>query len=142
MAPTLETLRFLSPDTAREIRQKYGSPLYVYDEKTLKQQAASSLAFPNAYGLTVRFAMKACPNAAILQIFDNMGLHIDASSSYEVRRAIAAGVAPERISLSSQELASDLGELLDMGIKYNAYAARKLPTMWQQEASTVAKMQT
>jgi len=126
MAPTLETLRFLSPDKAREIRQKYGSPLYVYDEKTLKQQAASSLAFPNAYGLTVRFAMKACPNAAILQIFDNMGLHIDASSSYEVRRAIAAGVAPERISLSSQELASDLGELLDMGIKYNACSLRQL----------------
>ena len=42
--------------------------MYVYDEKTLKSQALAALNFPNPYGLTVRFAMKACPNAAILQV--------------------------------------------------------------------------
>ena len=88
-----------------------GMPLTNPSDLRRSSQAKAALAFPNAYGLTVRFAMKALPNAAVLQLFDALGLHIDASSGYEVRRAVAAGVAPERISLSSQELPTDLAEL-------------------------------
>ena len=78
-----------------------------------------ALAFPNAYGLTVRFAMKASPNAAILKLFDKMGLHFDCSSVHEVKRAMAAGVAPEKCSLSSQELADGFEELVAKGVKIN-----------------------
>jgi len=39
---------------------------------------------------------------AILQIFLEEGLHIDASSGYECRRAMAAGFKPDMMSLSSQ----------------------------------------
>jgi diaminopimelate decarboxylase len=42
----------------------------VYDLKTLAANADTALAFPHAYGLTARFAMKASPNKAILQLFD------------------------------------------------------------------------
>jgi len=121
-----EKLRFLTPESARNVQKEFGTPCFVYDEATLQAQAESALAFPNAYGLTVRFAMKACPNAAILQIFDRAGIHIDASSGYEVRRAIAAGIPAEHISLSSQETPADLGELLALGIKYNACSLRQL----------------
>lgn len=51
-------------------------------------QASKALSFPHLYGLTVRFAMKACPNAAILKIFKKLGINFDASSGYEVLRAI------------------------------------------------------
>ena len=51
-------------------------------------QASKALSFPHVYGLTVRFAMKACPNAAILKIFKKMGINFDASSGYEVLRAV------------------------------------------------------
>ena len=51
-------------------------------------QASKALSFPHLYGLTVRFAMKACPNAAILKIFKKMGINFDASSGYEVLRAV------------------------------------------------------
>ena len=91
----VESLRFMTDAQVREIASTHGTPTYVYDEKGLKAQATKALAFPNAYGLTVRFAMKALPNAAVLQTFDRLGLHVDASSGYEVRRAVAAGVAPE-----------------------------------------------
>mmetsp|Transcript_38503 Transcript_38503/g.101564 ORF Transcript_38503/g.101564 Transcript_38503/m.101564 type:complete len:380 (+) Transcript_38503:409-1548(+) len=70
--------------------------------------------------------MKALPNAAVLQTFDRMGLHIDASSGYECRRAIAAGVDAGKISLSSQECPEDLGELLELGIKFNACSLKQL----------------
>merc|ERR1719486_931871 len=128
MTATVEqqTTRFLAAEQTRAIRASFGSPAYVYDEATLREQASRALEFPNAYGLTVRFAMKAPPNAAVLQLFDRMGLHVDASSGYEVRRAIAAGVDASRISLSSQELAPDLDELLALGIKFNACSLRQL----------------
>ena len=128
MTATVEqqTTRFLAAEQTRAIRASFGSPAYVYDEATLREQAGRALEFPNAYGLTVRFAMKALPNAAVLQLFDRMGLHVDASSGYEVRRAIAAGVDASRISLSSQELAPDLDELLALGIKFNACSLRQL----------------
>merc|ERR1740130_354251 len=70
--------------------------------------------------------MKALPNAAVLQLFDTLGLHIDASSGFEVRRSMAAGITADKISLSSQELSADLPDLLALGIKYNACSLRQL----------------
>ncbi len=38
----LERLRFLTPEDAEAVRQKFGTPAYVYDVATLKQQARQS----------------------------------------------------------------------------------------------------
>lgn len=38
----------------------------------------------------------------------------------QVRRAMAAGVPPQRISLSTQELSPDFSELVELGVKVNA----------------------
>eukprot|EP00953_Heterococcus_sp_UTEX-ZZ885_P019503 10889-Heterococcus_DN1.PRE.2 len=115
-----------SSQTAEAVRSSYGTPAYVYDVASLKSNANQCLAFPNAFGLTVRFAMKSCPNAAILQLFNSMGLHIDASSGYEVRRAISAGIPASHISLSTQELPNDFAELLKLGVKINACSLTQL----------------
>lgn len=113
---------FLTPETAKAcIDVAGGSPLYAYSLQKLDEFSDACLAFPNAYGLTVRYAMKACPNQAILKFFHSKNIHIDASSGYEVRRAVAAGIPPENISLSSQELPNDFAELIDMGVKLNAW---------------------
>jgi diaminopimelate decarboxylase len=80
--------RFLTPELASEICHRFGTPIYVYDEKTLKENAAYVLAFPNAFGLTARYAMKAAPNAAILQVLDRAGLHIDASYGIRMQNRI------------------------------------------------------
>jgi diaminopimelate decarboxylase len=118
--------RFLSAETAERIRQSHGTPVYVYDLPTLQRNAATALAFPNAFGLTVRYAIKACPNAAILGVFRDAGLHIDASSGHEVRRALRAGFVPEEISLSSQELPADFAELFDKGVWINACSLHQI----------------
>lgn len=123
--------RFLDYSTARSIADQFGSPVYVYDMASLKANAADVLAFPNAFGLTARYAMKASPNAAILKLFNEAGLHIDASSGYEVRRAIAAGYAPEKISLSTQELPEDFAELYEAGIEINACSINQLQRFGQ-----------
>ncbi|MGJ8640171.1 MAG: diaminopimelate decarboxylase [Opitutaceae bacterium] len=118
--------RFLDYTVARTVADQFGTPVYVYDEASLKANAAAVLAFPNAFGLTARYAMKASPNAAILQIFQKAGLHIDASSGYEVRRAFAAGYEAEKISLSTQELPADFAELYEAGIEINACSLDQL----------------
>jgi diaminopimelate decarboxylase len=127
----VENHRFLLPDPARQIATAHGTPCYVYDQATLETQADAMLAFPNAFGLTVRFAMKACPNAAILKLFAAKGLHFDASSGWEVRRAMLAGVSADRISLSSQELPEDFVALLNKGAHVNACSLQQLRRIGQ-----------
>jgi diaminopimelate decarboxylase len=77
---------FLTAESAKAcITAVGGSPLYVYSVPQLDKFATACLNFPNAFGLTVRYAMKASPNSAILKFFHSKGIHIDASSGYEVR---------------------------------------------------------
>jgi len=78
-------MSFPSHAQIQALRAEFGTPLYVYDQQALEAAAQEALAFPNAYGLTVRYAMKALPNAAILRILNGLGLHIDASSGFEAR---------------------------------------------------------
>jgi diaminopimelate decarboxylase len=126
----MEKLKFLTPVQAETVRQTVGTPVYVYDESTLKAQATQALAFPNAFGLTVRYAMKASPNAAVLRIFDACGLHFDASSGWECDRALKAGITASKISLSSQELPprADVVRFHQAGIHFNACSLSQLET--------------
>lgn len=128
---TIPRPHFLDYAKAKDLADQYGSPIYVYDQAILESNAAAVLAFPNAFGCTVRYAMKAASNAAILKLVHRAGLHIDASSGYEVHRAMAAGIPPENISLSAQELPSDLGDLLEAGIRFNACSPTQLERFGQ-----------
>jgi hypothetical protein len=127
-ADSLETSKFLNYDIASKIKSQHGTPIFVYDEASLRSQAEKALSFPNAFGLKVRFAMKSCPNAAITQLFDSMGINFDASSGYEVTRLIRAGTLPQSISLSSQEMPHNFKELYEKGIEFNACSLNQLET--------------
>ena len=80
----MDLIPFLSAEQVRHIQNTYGTPVYVYDQQTLEDQADCVLDFPNAYGLIARYAMKACPSGAVLRVLTDRGLHIDASSGYEL----------------------------------------------------------
>jgi diaminopimelate decarboxylase len=111
---------FLAPDRARAIQREFGTPVFVYDLRTLEQQARRVLGFPNAFGLTARYAMKACPTAAVLRGLTDAGLHVDASSGYEVERALRAGVSAARIQLTAQQAPGNLKALVGQGVLFNA----------------------
>src|SRR3989344_7331133 len=111
----------------KKIAEKYNTPIYVYSEEILEKNAKNILNFPNAYSLTARYAMKALPTKRILQIFNELGLHIDASSFYEVERAINAGINPKNIQLTSQELPEEkIKYLIEIGVIINACSLRQL----------------
>jgi len=128
----METLRFLTPEQAEAVRSQFATPVYIYDERTLKAQAREALDFPNAFGLTVRYAMKASPNAALIRILAGCGLHIDASSGHECHRAMRAGVPAAHISLSTQEFPADFRRLFQAGIRFNACSLNQLRRFGEQ----------
>jgi len=127
-AGVMEKSAFMNYALASKIKKEFDTPVFVYDEAALTAQATKALNFPHPYGLTVRFAMKACPNAAILQLFNGMGINFDVSSGYEAERAIHAGIAASCLSLSSQELPKNFKQLVEAGIVFNACSLHQLET--------------
>lgn len=119
-------MRFLNETQIESIREQFGTPIYVYDQKLLEEAADQVLAFPSPARLVARFAMKALPTAAILRVLDAKGLHIDASSGYEAERALHAGIAPEKIQITAQELPKDLKGLVQRGVLFNACSLHQL----------------
>ncbi|MCL2080316.1 MAG: diaminopimelate decarboxylase [Oscillospiraceae bacterium] len=121
----------ITPKAITEAAERYGTPLYIYDEALILERSNECMKMPNAYGLTVRYAMKANSNKAVLKLIVDKGLHLDASSLNEVLRARLAGVKTDKIMLTTQETISDerrgtLQELLCDGLKYNICSLHQL----------------
>ena len=116
----------LTAARAAEVRERFGTPCYVYERAALEAAAREALAFPAPFGFTLRYAMKANPSHGVLALFRELGLHIDASSDHEVERARRAGFAPGQIQLTSQMPSQRLGEFLQQGVLFNACSLRQL----------------
>ncbi len=71
---------FITPQHINTIQQTTDTPYYVYNEQLLLEKTQTILQTPHAFGLTVRYAMKANPNQNILKLLYQQGIHIDASS--------------------------------------------------------------
>ncbi len=69
-----------------DLARDYGTPLYVYDAAMIRTRCHDLAAWD-----TIRFAQKACSNLAILDLVRREGVLVDAVSSGEIHRALAAG---------------------------------------------------
>src|SRR2546428_230048 len=117
---------FLTSAEAALVRERFGTPCYVYDRAALEAAARAALAFPQVFGFTLRYAMKANPSHAVLRLFRVVGLHMYARSDPEVERALRAGPAPGRIQLTSQVPSRRLEEFVARGVLYNACSLHQL----------------
>ena len=127
MARKIEPLsKVVTEQQVRRIAQEFQTPVYVYSQRILEEQAKKALSFPHAFGLTVRYAMKANPNQNIVRLFHKKGISIDASSGFEAQRAIDAGVPPRDILLTSQEIPKNLFALVASGVNYTACSLEQL----------------
>ena len=83
------------------IAAEVGTPVYVYSRATLERHARVFQDAVKPAGRTdVAFAVKANPNLAVLRVLSNAGMGADVVSGGELERALAAGMAPERIVFS------------------------------------------
>jgi diaminopimelate decarboxylase len=121
----------LTPQQALQVRERFGTPCYVYDRATLEAAAREALAFPAPFGFTLRYAMKANPSRGVLTLFRELGLHVDASSDHEVERALRVGFPPSAIQLTSQMPSPRLAEHLGRGVLYNACSLHQLEAAGQ-----------
>ena len=79
-----------------ELVHRYNTPLYVYDKKGLQTSAHELLKAELPFGYTVCYAAKANTHPEIVKLFDELGLHFDASSTYEAANLIKLGVPPRK----------------------------------------------
>ena len=119
---------FLDKETAVQLANNYGTPLFVYSSKTIIESAQAMLSISAPFGLTIRYAMKANPYPEILKTLQKITIKIDASSGYEAELAIAAGYQPEDILLTSQQIPDNLKSLVEQGVQYNATSLHQLET--------------
>lgn len=79
------------------LARTYHTPLYVFDERTIRARCAELKAAITYPDYKVRYACKALTLQAVLRIVRDEGLWIDASSINEVTRALRAGFEPAAI---------------------------------------------
>ena len=78
-----------------DLAARHGTPLYVYDAECIRRRCRDLTEPRGDDGWdTVRFAQKACSNLAVLDLVRREGVMVDAVSTGEIRRALAAGYAP------------------------------------------------
>ena len=78
--------RDIAGASVADLAREYGTPLYVYDAEMIRRRCRDLAAWD-----TVRFAQKACSNIAILDLVRREGVMVDAVSTGEIHRALAAG---------------------------------------------------
>ncbi len=95
-----------------DLAAEFGTPLYLYDEASLRGQCREYIEeFRSRYpDVKVAYASKAFLNLALVRIFAEEGLGLDVVSGGELAMAVKGGMPPERIyfhgnNKSPQELA-------------------------------------
>lgn len=83
------------------IAEEVGTPVYVYSRATLERHArVFAEALADLPDKLIAFAVKSNPNLAVLKVLQRAGFGADVVSAGELRRALAAGMAPEMIVFS------------------------------------------
>ncbi len=93
---------FVTKEILEEITASFPTPYHLYDEKGIRENAkAVQEAFAWNKGFKEYFAVKACPNPALIQIMREYGCGCDCSSMTELMLSKAIGCEGEDIMFSS-----------------------------------------
>ena len=110
-----------SPDLLVEAAERFGTPVYVSFEETVRQRCRALIQSLDGLPSRALYALKANATPALLRVIADEGLGFDAVSPGELALLVALGVRPERIlytttSPSDAELATaaDSGALVNL----------------------------
>ncbi len=123
------------------IAAQVGTPVFVYSAGAMRQQARLLRAALGPLGSPlVAYAVKANPNAAVLATLAAEGLGADVVSGGEYRRALAAGIAPEKIVFSGVgKTAAEMRIALEGGLCQFNLESMPEAEMLSQVASSVGR---
>ncbi|MBP6335149.1 MAG: diaminopimelate decarboxylase [Bacteroidia bacterium] len=100
--------------------EKFGTPLYVYDEKTFTRQYQRLTDAFKGVNIKIKYACKALSNQAILKLFRKIGSGLDAVSIQEVQLGLRAGYSPSEILFTPNGVSFDEIKMgVDAGVVIN-----------------------
>jgi diaminopimelate decarboxylase len=103
-----------------DLAESYGTPLYVTDEKRIRENFTryNSALKKHYNNVRMLYAAKANGNMAVLKTFADMGAGADVFSSGELHLALLAGMNPENLLFNgSSKTKEDLELAVEKGVK-------------------------
>ena len=110
--------RLMAEGVALErVAREVGTPVYVYSAAAMREAYRAYARAFAPIGAEICYALKANDNLAVVRMLAREGAGADVVSEGELRRALAAGVAPSRIVFSGVgKSESEMAFALDEGI--------------------------
>ena len=101
----------------RRSPERFGTPLYVYDlDVVARQVTALRSVLPASFDLA--YAVKANPNLSVMRHLASLGLGADVASGGELRHALRAGFAADRIVFTGPgKRDEELAAAVDAGVR-------------------------
>jgi diaminopimelate decarboxylase len=110
-----------------QLSEKYGTPLYVYNENILRKRCRELKGLISYSNFTVNYSPKANSNLELLKIIRSEGLRVDAMSPGEIYINIMAGYKPEEILFISNNVSEDeFRYAIDAGVKISVDSVSQL----------------
>ena len=98
---------FYGSEDPRELINRFGSPLYIYNEKILRSCCRDLRGLSSLPGFHVNYSAKANTNPALLRIIRSEGLVVDAMSPGELHLNEMAGFTPAEITYVCNNVSAD-----------------------------------
>ena len=98
---------FFGKENPEELIKKYGSPLYVYNEKIFRERCREMRALIDYPGFTANYSIKANSSLELLKIARDEGMYADAMSPGELHVLMAAGFKKEQLFYVSNNAAEE-----------------------------------
>ena len=95
----------LSNDLLLQAAAQFETPLYVYDAQRIRDQYQKLTTAFQKSDIQVFYACKALTNVNVLKVLNQLGSGVDCVSINEVKLALTAGVAPEKIIFTPNSVA-------------------------------------
>ncbi len=127
-----DRINFFQDSNPRELLAQYGSPLYVYNERILRERCREMKNLSLHDGFEVSYSVKANSNPHLLKIIRSEGLQADAMSPGELYMDLMAGYEPGQILYISNNNAPDeMRNALDKGCLISVDSISQLEMLGQ-----------
>lgn len=111
-----DKINFFEDNAPADLLAEYGSPLYVYNERILRERCRELKNLSLHAGFMVSYSIKANSNPHLLKIIRSEGLHADAMSPGELYMDLLAGYEPDQILyISNNNSPDEMRNALDKG---------------------------
>ena len=107
MTSFLQNSNFFEGNNPEDIAKNFGTPVYVYNEKILRDRMSKVAKVITKYPYTANYSVKANTNIHILKLALEEGLNCDAMSVGEITLLLKAGFPVERIFFVPNNVSSD-----------------------------------